>query len=47
MPKVGSGNNAKHFPYTPGGMMAAEYMAKKTGMPVKKAVPAKKKAGKK
>ena len=40
MPKVGTGKDAMHFPYTPAGKKKAAAAAKKTG---KKLVSAKKK----
>jgi len=34
VPKVGTGKNARHFPYTPAGIAAAKAAAKKTGKKV-------------
>ncbi len=45
MPLVGTGKNAKHFPYTKDGEEAAEKFAKKSGKPLTKMDP--KKAAKK
>ena len=44
MPQVGTGKNAKHYPYTPAGMSSARKAAKQSGMPMKmpKGMPPKK-----
>lgn len=35
MPTVGTGKQAKEFPYTPAGIAAAKKEAKRTGQPLK------------
>ena len=34
MPTVGTGESAKHFPYTPEGVNAAKVYAQRTGKPI-------------
>ena len=36
MPKVGTGKNARHYPYTPAGERAARQDASRTGQPMKR-----------